>query len=136
MRTAIYIDGFNFYYGAVKNTSYKWLNPKQLCVATLKPHHNIISVIYCTAKVRPKPTDPSARVQQATYLKAIKSCIPELSIIYGHFLETKVFCRPVDPKHGKLIEVFRTEEKGSDVNLAVHLVNDAHKDVFDCAIIN
>lgn len=95
MRTAIYIDGFNFYYGAVKNTPHKWLNPKQLCATILKPHHDIISIIYCTAKVRPKPTDPSARVRQATYLKAIKSCIPELSIIYGHFLETKVFCRPV-----------------------------------------
>ena len=37
MRTAIYIDGFNFYYGAVKGTSYKWLNPKQLYETILKP---------------------------------------------------------------------------------------------------
>ena len=26
MRTYIYIDGFNFYYGAVKDTPFKWLN--------------------------------------------------------------------------------------------------------------
>lgn len=61
--------------------------------------------------------------------------IPELSILYGHFLETKLLCRPVNPKYGKLIEVFRTEEKGSDVNLAVHLVNDANNDIYDCAIV-
>ena len=27
------------------------------------------------------------------------------------------------------------EEKGSDVNLAVRLVSDAYRDVFDCAIV-
>ena len=135
MRTAVYVDGFNFYYGAVKGTPYKWLNPKQLCKTILKPHFDIISVVYCTAKVRPTPKDPSVPIRQATYLKAIESYIPELSIIYGHFLETKVSYRPVNPKYGGLIKVFRIEEKGSDVNLAVHLVNDAHKDIFDCAII-
>ncbi|MCY3852892.1 MAG: NYN domain-containing protein [Gammaproteobacteria bacterium] len=81
------------------------------------------------------PADPGAPRRQATYFNAIKSYIPELSIIRGHFLETKLLCRPVNPKHGNLIEVFRTEEKGSDVNLAVHMVNDAHKDKFDCAIV-
>jgi uncharacterized LabA/DUF88 family protein len=31
--------------------------------------------------------------------------------------------------------VVKTEEKGSDVNLAVQLVHDAHLDRFDCAVI-
>ena len=135
MRTAVYIDGFNFYYGAVKDTAYKWLDPKHLCETILRPDNNIISIVYCTTKVSPRPTDPSVSIRQATYLKAIQSYIPELSVIFGHFLETKLLCKPVDPKYGNLIEVFRTEEKGSDVNLAVHMVNDAHKDAFDCAIV-
>lgn len=46
MRTAVYIDGFNFYYGAVKDTAYKWLDFKQLCKIILKPHHNITSIVY------------------------------------------------------------------------------------------
>lgn len=29
----------------------------------------------------------------------------------------------------------KTEEKGSDVNLAVHLVNDAWLDLYDCAVV-
>lgn len=41
----------------------------------------------------------------------------------------------MDSRIGNLVEVFRMEEKGSDVNLAVHLVNDAHKGLFDCAIV-
>ena len=135
MRTAIYIDGFNLYYGALKNTHFKWLNPKQLCASILKPHHNIVSVVYCTAKARPRATDPAVPIRQANYIRGIKTYIPELTVIYGHFLENKVHYRPVNPKLGNLVEVFRTEEKGSDVNLAVHLVNDAHKNMFDCAIV-
>ena len=135
MRTAIYIDGFNLYYGALKDTNYKWLDPKQLCASILQPHHNIVSIVYCTAKTRPKATDPYVPKLQANYIKAITTYIPELTVIYGHFLEHKVSYRPVDPKLGNLVEVFRTEEKGSDVNLAVHMVNDAHKDIFDCAVV-
>ena len=33
------------------------------------------------------------------------------------------------------MEVIRTEEKGSDVNLAVHIVNDAWLDAYDCAVV-
>lgn len=135
MRTAIYVDGFNLYYGALKGTNHKWLNPKQLYVSILKPHHNVVSIVYCTAKVSPKATDPTVRKRQANYIKAIKTYIPELTVIYGHFLEYKVLCRPVDSKLGSLVEVFRTEEKGSDVNLAVHLVNDTHNGLFDCAVV-
>jgi len=32
-------------------------------------------------------------------------------------------------------KVLKTEEKGSDVNLAVHMVNDAWKNLYDCAVI-
>ena len=33
------------------------------------------------------------------------------------------------------MDVIKTEEKGSDVNLAVHLLNDAWLDKYDCAVI-
>ena len=135
MRTAIYIDGFNLYYGALKDTNHKWLDPKQLCASILKPHHNIVSIVYCTAKLRPSATNSTVQIRQTNYIKAINAYIPELTVIYGHFLENKVLCRPVDSRIGNLVEVFRMEEKGSDVNLAVHLVNDAHKGLFDCAIV-
>jgi len=135
MRTAIYIDGFNFYYGAVKNTPYKWIDPKLLCQNILKPHHDIISIVYCTALVKPKPSDPDVPLRQSTYLKALIAHIPEIKIIRGHFLETKILGRPTDPSKGRLIEIIKTEEKGSDVNLAVHMLNDAWKDIYDCAIV-
>lgn len=135
MRTAIYIDGFNFYYGAVKDTPYKWIDPKLLCQNILKPHHDIVSIVYCTALVKPKSSDPDVPLRQSTYLKALIAHIPEIKIIRGHFLETKILGRPTDPSKGRLVEIIKTEEKGSDVNLAVHMLNDAWKDTYDCAIV-
>jgi len=32
-------------------------------------------------------------------------------------------------------KVFKTEEKGSDVNLAVHMLNDAWLNKYDCAVL-
>lgn len=135
MRTAIYIDGFNLYYGAIKGTPYKWLDLRLLCENILKPHHKIVSIVYCTAKMRSTPTDPDAPARQATYLKALRTHIPEINIVYGHFLKKEQRYRPVDSRLGPWVDVVRMEEKGSDVNLAVHLVNDARTDGFDCAVV-
>ena len=34
-----------------------------------------------------------------------------------------------------MVEVIKTEEKASDVNLAVHLLNDSWLDAYDCALV-
>ena len=35
LKTRIYIDGYNLYYGCLKNTSYKWLDLKQVILKIL-----------------------------------------------------------------------------------------------------
>ena len=35
MKTIVYVDGFNLYYGAVKGTPYKWLDIARLCQSLL-----------------------------------------------------------------------------------------------------
>ncbi len=51
MKISIYIDGFNLYYGQLKNTQYKWLNLHQMC-SLLFPHDEIISIKYFTAAIK------------------------------------------------------------------------------------
>lgn len=34
-----------------------------------------------------------------------------------------------------MVDIIKTEEKGSDVNLAVHLLNDGWLDAYDCAVV-
>jgi len=90
MRTYIYIDGFNFYYGAVKDTPYKWLDFKKLFEYLLDPSHQIISIKYFTAMVTGK-IDPDQPIRQKTYLRALRKYIPEISVYYGKFLSHNVF---------------------------------------------
>lgn len=137
MRTSIYVDGFNLYFGGLKNTPYKWLDIKGLCSRILKPENDIRHIKYFTAHVSPTPADPGKHLDQQVYLRALRRTTPELDVITGQFTTHKVRKRLVSPpttgpKHA---EVWETTEKGSDVNLAVHMVNDAWLNVFDCAVI-
>ena len=35
MRTRVYVDGFNLYYGALKGSPFKWLDPVRLAARLL-----------------------------------------------------------------------------------------------------
>ena len=63
--------------------------------------------------------------------------MPNLEIIYGHFLTNRVRMPVADcPPHAQRYEwVIKTEEKGSDVNLAAHLVADAFRHQFEAAVL-
>ena len=92
MITNIYIDGFNFYYGAVKGTPYKWLNFATLC-RILLPKHRLQRFYYFTAHVEPRPGDPDQRARQETYLRALRT-LPNFSIVFGSFLSHVVKMPP------------------------------------------
>ena len=53
-RTYVYVDGFNLYYGAVKDTKLKWLDLRQLCQLLL-PGLSIDKIKYfsCPDSERP-----------------------------------------------------------------------------------
>ena len=136
MRTYIYVDGFNLYYGALKDTPYKWLDLVGLFRDILKPHHNILRIKYFTARVKAHPNDPSKPQRQGVYLRALQHHCPEVEIYFGHFLTHIVPAPLAKPGNGpRLVNIIKTEEKGSDVNLAVHLLNDGWSDVYDCAVV-
>jgi uncharacterized LabA/DUF88 family protein len=120
---------------AVKKTPYKWLDFKSLFSKLLQSGQNLVAIKYYTAVVS-GIKDPNKPIRQQTYLRALKTCIPEISIYYGSFLTNKKWMPVANPGSGsKFVEVIKTEEKGSDVNLAVNLVNDAWKNLYDCAIV-
>jgi uncharacterized LabA/DUF88 family protein len=134
-RTFIYVDGFNLYYGAVKGTQYKWLNILQLC-RLLLPGAEIERIKYFTARVSARKDDPGKPTRQQIYLRALRT-LSGLEIIYGSFLSHEVMMPVADPAPGqpRFVRVTRTEEKGSDVNIATHLVNDAYRRIFDSAVL-
>ncbi len=132
MRANIYVDGFNLYYGAVRKTPYKWLNVADMCHMML-PNDDINRIRYFTALVDPRPNDPDQLTRQKTFLRALQT-IPNLSIHYGHFLSHVVDMHLAPPASGTA-RVIKTEEKGSDVNLATHLLTDGFKNDYEVAIV-
>jgi uncharacterized LabA/DUF88 family protein len=131
--TNVYIDGFNLYYGALKRTPYKWLNLAKLCQELL-PNDTIQYVYYYTARVSARPDNPSAPADQQIYLRALRT-LPNLSITYGHFLTHSVSMTLTGSNPPKRVWVDKTEEKGSDVNLAAHLLRDAFQKRFELAVL-
>ncbi|MEO7862211.1 MAG: NYN domain-containing protein [Nitrospirales bacterium] len=132
-KTNIYIDGFNLYYGKLKRTPYKWLDVAKLCQAML-PQDTIQSIKFFTAHVSARPHDRHLPVRQQIYFRALKT-IPNLTIVYGHFLTHSVSMILTDSNPIKRVWVDKTEEKGSDVNLTSHLLHDGFKGLFDTAVI-
>lgn len=132
MRTIVYVDAFNLYYGCLKRTPYRWLNIQKLCELLL-PKNDIQAVKYFTALVSARTNDPDQPVRQQTYLRTL----PTTEVVLGHYLTHNVWMPKVMPpgQPQEYVEVIKTEEKGSDVNLATHLLNDAHHNRFDVAVV-
>src|SRR4051812_37222606 len=125
MRTNVYIDAFNLYYGCLKGSSSKWLDPLKFCQTAL-PKNQIHRIRYFTAHIKARPDDPQQPDRQQAYLRALQT-LPNLSIHHGRYLENKVRMRLAEPLPDGTtqVQVLKSEEKGSDVNLATYLLVDA-----------
>jgi hypothetical protein len=135
IRTNVYVDGFNLYYGAAKHTPYKWVNIATLCLQVL-PGLNINRIRYFTALVKPLPSDPRTRLRQEIYIRALQT-LPNLSIHYGHFLQSTVKMPLAMPlaRGSRFAEVIKMEEKGSDVNIATYMLVDAFRQDCDQLVV-
>lgn len=185
MRTYVYVDGYNLYYGALKRTPYKWLNLVELAKHLVPRTHTIERVKYFTARAS-GAVDPGVPIRQRAYLLALDT-LQEVEVYFGHYL-SKTIWRPIinfpvagatihspttvvfpagnhrvdggslnSPKQlpvsgyprpgmrafgpktpvadALITEVHTMEEKGSDVNLGAHLLNDAWKGAFEAAMV-
>ncbi len=185
MRTRVYVDGFNLFYGALKGTPFKWLDPVRLSASLLPRTCMIDKLLYFTAHVS-GISDVGAPARQHAYLSALRT-LPEVEVHFGSFLAKTVWWplsnlpvagrrieapapatlpagdhlvegarrqtlpvgsypargarrkrqrRASAPLPDALIAEFHAmEEKGSDVNLAAHMLNDAWKGMFDTAAV-
>lgn len=133
MRVRVYLDGFNFYYRALRKTRHKWVNPVALASSILSPDDSIDMVRYFTARVKKRPGNDGSPARQQAYLSALGT-LPEMKVHYGSFL-AKTKMRPLVADPSRFVEVHDTEEKGSDVNLAAFLIRDGWMDCYDAALV-
>lgn len=127
-RVRAYIDGFNLYFGlrAKFGRSYHWLDVQELVRSMLRPGQELDQIQFFTALIR----DPTqSRHRQDTYLQALSARCGLLRIIEGRFQRKICMCFACRARW------ITYEEKETDVNIAVALVEDAALDRFDIALI-
>ena len=135
MKTNIYIDGFNLYYRALRDTPFKWLDLRKLA-EELFPGDTINRVCYFTARLDARADNPAQPQRQQAYLRALAT-LPGLEIHYGVF-RSGVIRRPLAqeiPGMPAYVLVRNSEEKGSDVNLATRLLVDGFNGEYEQAVV-
>jgi hypothetical protein len=134
-RANIYVDGFNLYYGSLKGTPYKWLDLEALS-RRLVPGYDINRIRYFTARIIHNRSDPGSGRRQNAYIRAL-AVNPLTSIHMGKFQRTVVRMVLAAPQSGQpqTVEVIKTEEKGTDVNIASYLLLDAFHGDSDLAVV-
>lgn len=145
-RILVLIDGFNYYhklkeYQQKYNKCVKWLDYKSLIESWLTDDDdkNNVAIYYFSALATWRGADSVKR--HKTYIKALEK--RGIKPVYGEFKEKKIHrCKSNEkcidctchPEHTKLV---RHEEKNSDVNLAITLIEKTLKDEYDkCFILS
>src|SRR3990172_11003058 len=126
-RVAVYIDGYSLYHGLVDGGcgDCLWLDMRALALGLVSPSQTLISVKYFTSY---KKGDPLKRQRQITYLEALEvhtGIVP----VRGkqHWARHRcATCGAVTKKRN---------EKWTDVNIAIHVLDDALAGRFETAFL-
>ena len=123
-RVACFIDGYNLYH-SLKDNHHKWLDLDAL-VNRLIPgkSESISAVYYFSAYARWLP-DSYRRHRE--YVAALETT--GVNVVLGHFKEKNKKCKTCGSR-------WRAhEEKETDVNIALYMLNGAYKNSYDKAIL-
>jgi len=149
LRTRIYVDGYNLYYGRLKRTPYKWLDIVALFEQKILPTVLYLdpldgapctmeldgcAVKYFTATILESlSTNKDSVSSQAVYHNALRRhCADRVHFIMGrysvyeasqHVISADVPKR--QPRDCPKLSVWKIEEKQTDVNLALQAYDDA-----------
>ncbi|RIH88698.1 NYN domain-containing protein [Calidithermus roseus] len=122
----VYVDGFNLYYGALKGSPYKWLD-LEAYFKRIRPNDRIRRIQYFTARVKGKS-------DQAAYLSAL-STRPIVHTEFGLFKSKRIQCGVSSCSYTGDRRFPAFEEKGTDVNIALRMLDDAYQQACDQLIL-
>lgn len=121
-----FVDGFNLYHSIADlptNKHLKWLDLKKLIESTLNSTEELKRIFYFTAFTE---WDRKKRARHKIYIKALEK--NDVEVIYGRFSKTTK--RTSD---GNSVTV--TEEKETDVNIAIQMIKYAYRNEYDQAVL-
>jgi hypothetical protein len=127
-RVIFYVDGFNFYYGAIRGGPNKWLNRERVC-RLIRPADDVRRIHYFTALVV-----GSGRPRQERYLNALAT-LPTVNVVVGKYKTKRICCRVSACSHGGCRNFDHWEEKRTDVSIATQILDDAYQNECDTFIV-
>lgn len=125
-RVCVLIDGFNLYHGMhdAFGRRFLWLDLRALAESLLKPGQRLTTTTYFTARVR---NDAAGHARQSAYLGALRAT--GVRVVEGRFQEKPRRCLRCGSSW------MSYEEKESDVNLCVSLMEAARKRECDVVLL-
>ncbi|NOQ93365.1 MAG: NYN domain-containing protein [Methylophaga sp.] len=133
METIVYIDGYNLFYGRLRSSGFKCLDLFKLFQSIAKiqnPSSQIIKIKYFTAPVKANFSThgQESTKAQTSYHRALKYVYSDsIEIIEGYHTVEKGYPpryqKPI--KKADRVEIWKFEEKQTDVNIALHMYRDA-----------
>lgn len=120
-RSIVYIDGFNLYFGVLKDSPHQWLN-LQHYFQLLRQDDDIQKIWYFTAEM----LGQQAHANQAAYLEALRT-LPLVEVVLGLYKLKNTTCYVPRCRYPGRRVYKIPEEKKTDVNIAVHMLDDAYR---------
>lgn len=146
MRTIVYVDGYNLYYGRLSGTPYKWLDLPELFRQMLEaqdPASTLVQVKFFTALALANFSRLGniSTTAQKHYHRALETKYPDgfVSIVLGkhHAGEDHLplYVERQKPDKDQTAHVWKLVEKKTDVNLAMAMYRDASKGLVDHLVL-
>lgn len=136
MKTIIYVDGYNLFYGCLKHTSEKWLDLNKLFFEFIlhpqAPQSTPVTLKFFTADIKAKvaTNGHDAQLAQQTYHRALQELYRDkITIIKGYYSldRARLLAYKKPPDKTERVEVWKLEEKQTDVNIALEAYRDVAK---------
>ncbi len=130
-RVIFYVDGFNLYHSLLDASSksrfgakLKWLDIHKLMTSFLSRNEQLIQIKYFSAIFEANPQKAN---RHRRYIKVLKD--KKIKVILGKFKHKDLYCKRCHRNYRS------TEEKRTDVNIALHILQDAYKNRYDTIIL-
>jgi hypothetical protein len=148
LATAVYIDGYNFYYGRIRGSDFKWLDVVTLFDRLLKdqdPDTDLRHLHYFSAPAlgRFATHGEASVIAQQAYLRAL-ACVHPVRFkctMGNHSYDkngTKLpeFVKGQAYDRNRRVLVWKLEEKQTDVNLALSMYRDAASGAYQQMVVS
>jgi uncharacterized LabA/DUF88 family protein len=127
-RVITFIDGFNLYHAiaALGDSAFKWLDLRKLSQEFIHPvKEELVQVLYFSTIASHR--NQAAQIRQRTYLRALE--LRGVKTILGQFKQKDRECSKCFARY------MGYEEKETDVNIALNLIDLAYQNAYDRAIL-